>query len=394
MRLYRRADRDKDGELDAREFARVFDVEASNPFLPRLVRLFDVSGDGKLSPFEFIACLSQFTSSSRANRDAHVAFAWRLFDTNDDGSMSKAEFREALSATYFRRDDAPGQTNGGGRNGKSETSSTARVVGDGGMRRGLGLANFGGTGGLAKGLDAIMHDVDGNKDGRVTSREFSLMTLDYPHVIAPAFDLWTKLGEVGRPATRARREIEKEGNVDRLVALALKSSEARRGETLKPGPERGTSRRTKLLKVKKKTRAARDGDLGRVKTKNGDDDATAGFRLADPRSTRRGVSRAQNAETVKTHETVGAFQNVDDAVPLSRRREGTGSAFVTDPHTSRASPRVFSATEALKPPKIKIRKSSWRLPSFSSPRTPPPPKTAYELEMEAACASTDDDDET
>ena len=26
MRLYRRADRDKDGELDAREFARTFDV--------------------------------------------------------------------------------------------------------------------------------------------------------------------------------------------------------------------------------------------------------------------------------------------------------------------------------------------------------------------------------
>ena len=87
MRLYRRADRDKDGELDAREFARVFDVEASNPFLPRLVRLFDVSGDGKLSPFEFIVCLSQFTSSSRTNREAHVAFAWRLFDTNDDGSL-------------------------------------------------------------------------------------------------------------------------------------------------------------------------------------------------------------------------------------------------------------------------------------------------------------------
>ena len=331
MRLYRRADRDKDGELDAREFARTFDVEASNPFLPRLVRLFDVSGDGKLSPFEFIACLSQFPGSSRANRDALVAFAWRLFDTNDDGSMSKAEFREALSATYFRRDDAPGQTNGGGRNGKSETSSTARVVGDGGMRRGLGLANFGGTGGLAKGLDAIMHDVDGNKDGRVTSREFSLMTLDYPHVIAPAFDLWTKLGEVGRPARRARREIEKEGNGDELVALALKSSEARRGEI---GPEREVSRRKKT----KQTRAAR--------------------------------------------ETVRAFDAVDDAVPVSRRREGTSRA---------SSPRVFSAMDA-KPPKIKTT-SSWRLPSFSSPRTPPPPKTAYELEMEAACASTDEEAE-
>ena len=333
MRLYRRADRDKDGELDAREFARVFDVEASNPFLPRLVRLFDVSGDGKLSPFEFIVCLSQFTSSSRANREAHVAFAWRLFDTNDDGSMSKAEFREALSATYFRRDDAPDEKSGGGRmgkNGKTETSRR-RVVGDGGMRRGRGLANFGGTGGLAKGLDAIMHDVDGNKDGRVTVREFSLMTRDYPHVIAPAFDLWTKLGEVGRPATRARREIEKEGNVDRLVALALKSSEARRGEI---GPEREVSRRKKT----KQTRAAR--------------------------------------------ETVRAFDAVDEAVPVSRRREGTSRA---------SSPRVFSAMDA-KPPKIKTT-SSWRLPSFSSPRTPPPPKTAYELEMEAACASTDEEAE-
>jgi hypothetical protein len=45
-----------------------------------------------------------------------------------------------------------------------------------------------------------------------------------------------------------------------------------------------------------------------------------------------------------------------------------------------------------KPPKIKTT-SSWRLPSFSSPRTPPPPKTAYELEMEAACASTDEEAE-
>ena len=321
MRLYRRADRDKDGELDAREFARVFDVEASNPFLPRLVRLFDVSGDGKLSPFEFIACLSQFTSSDITNRDAHVAFAWRLFDTNDDKSMSKAEFREALSATYLRRDDAPRQplTRGGGRNRKveksetSSTSSTARVVGDGGMRRGRGLANFGGTGGLAKGLDNIMHDVDGDKDGRVTAREFSRMTRDYPHVIAPAFDLWTKLGEVGRPATRARREIEKAGNGERLAALALQSSEARRGEI---GPE------VIALNTRRVTRA--------------------------------------------------------------RRREAPSRDVESD---------VFSAYDA-KPPKIKIskiRKSSWRLPSFSSPRTPPPPKTAYELEMEAACASTDEE---
>ena len=162
MRLYRRADRDKDGELDAREFARTFDVEASNPFLDSLVRLFDVSGDGKLSPFEFVVCLSQFTNSSNVNRDAHVYFAWRLFDTDDDGSMSKPEFTEALRATYFRV--RAGDVTGDGK------KSSRRVVGDGGMRRGRGLANFGGTGGMAKGLDAIMRDVDVDKDGRVTVR--------------------------------------------------------------------------------------------------------------------------------------------------------------------------------------------------------------------------------
>jgi Ca2+-binding EF-hand superfamily protein len=205
LRLYRRADRDKDGELDAREFARTFDVEASNPFLERLVRLFDVSGDGKLSPFEFVVCLSQFTNSSNVNRDAHVYFAWRLFDTNDDGSMSKPEFTEALRATYFRV--RAGDVTGDGK------KSSRRVVGDGGMRRGRGLANFGGTGGMAKGLDAIMRDVDGDKDGRVTVREFSRMTKDYPHVIAPAFDLWTKLAQVGQPATRARAGRSRPGGM-------------------------------------------------------------------------------------------------------------------------------------------------------------------------------------
>jgi Ca2+-binding EF-hand superfamily protein len=349
LRLYRRADRDKDGELDAREFARTFDVEASNPFLERLVRLFDVSGDGKLSPFEFVVCLSQFTNSSNVNRDAHVYFAWRLFDTNDDGSMSKPEFTEALRATYFRV--RAGDVTGDGK------KSSRRVVGDGGMRRGRGLANFGGTGGMAKGLDAIMRDVDGDKDGRVTVREFSRMTKDYPHVIAPAFDLWTKLAQVGQPATRARREIEARGNVERLVALAAKSSEERRGEIgSEPGVLRGTA-------------------PGKVSEKNTNgDDAMAAFRLADPRSRRR-VAERKNPETRGTRE--GSFDAFDTpVVPVSRRRE------------RRASPTtVVSGT-----PKIKTKTSSWRLPSFSSPRTPPPPKTKYELEMEAACASTDEEE--
>ena len=87
-------------------------------------------------------------------------------------------------------------------------------------RRGRGLANFGGTGGLACASMRSCMTWTETRTG-ATAREFSLMADAVLH--GAAFDLWTKLGEVGRPATRARREIEKEGNVDRLVALALKS---------------------------------------------------------------------------------------------------------------------------------------------------------------------------
>ena len=349
MCLYRRGDQNKDGELGAREFARMFDVEASNPFLERLVALFDVSGDGMLSPLELIACLSHFTNSARTNRGEHVRFAWRLFDTNDDGSISKAEFREVLRATYFRESGGEG------------TDSNRRVIGDGGMRRGRGLANFGGTGGMAKGLDNIIRDVDGGKDGRVTVREFSRMTRDYPHVIAPAFDLWTKLGEVGRPAVRARREIEEKGNdISQLVALATESSETRRAA----GDARASTR----------------GEWARGPACRRDD-ATTTSRPADPRvntHTRRQTRRQErDAATAATAATT--------PVPVSRRR-----GVKTSP------PQYISATtdaETLANKKIpKVRtSSSWRLPSFSSPRTPPPPKTSYELEMEAACASTDEE---
>jgi hypothetical protein len=182
------------------------------------------------------------------------------------------------------------------------------------------------------------------------------MTKDYPHVIAPAFDLWTKLAQVGQPATRARREIEARGNFERLVGLAGKSSEERRGEI---GPEPGVLRGTAPGKVSEKNT-------------NGDD-AMAAFRLADPRSRRR-VAGRKNPETREG--SVDAFLSTP-VVPVSRRRL----------------PRRASPTTVVPGiPKIKTKTSSWRLPSFSSPRTPPPPKTKYELEMEAACASTDEEE--
>ena len=84
--------------VDAREFAQFFDIERSNVFLPRLVALFDVSGDGHMSLYEFVVCLAQFSVNKKQSE--HVYFAWRLFDTDDSGAMTKDEFVEALSGAF------------------------------------------------------------------------------------------------------------------------------------------------------------------------------------------------------------------------------------------------------------------------------------------------------
>ena len=100
LKLYRQADTNRDGHVDLGEFARQFDIERRNPFLPRLVQLFDLSGDGQMSVFEYVVCLSQF--GARRGRGDHIYFAWRLFDVDDDGALTKDEFVRVLKSTYMR----------------------------------------------------------------------------------------------------------------------------------------------------------------------------------------------------------------------------------------------------------------------------------------------------
>ena len=438
MCLYKRADRDKDGEVNIREFAKTFDVEIGNPFLQRLVRLFDVSGDGVLSPFEFIVCLSQFGNKGRNNE--HVYFAWRLFDLNGDGWITKNEFREVLGATYFRANDGSstvGNNPNENRKGVPQRGgqfSHRKIVGDGGMRKGRGLANFGGVGGLAKGLDGILKDVDGDKDGKISITEFKELTKKYQHVMAPAFDLWMKLAEVAAPALLLRAEIKRKGNEKKLVALAMKSSGERRVEV--KSPVVGDGRTT--------------GNMFITRNVSGASDDMAAFREADPGERNRG-GRGRTQRDADQHDydenteedarlnrfidtydayNAGAGRGIENGKTKNERSRHENeadrrrnvavrdAARLADKHRQRRyerghehrndnSKRYAPGNDDTLDSRLrtlvdeekrnaqnafrKKKSTSWRLPSFSSLKLKPPPKTEFELEMERACAFSDDE---
>lgn len=339
--LYKRADRNKDGTVDLEEFARTFDVERGNPYLPRLVALFDLSGDGEMGVFEFVVCLSQFRETGtgvRGQFDEHVYFAWRLFDTDDDGGMTKEEFKRVMGATYFRGD-------------------ADRVVGSGADRKGRGLANFGGVGGMAKGLDNIMREVDVDGDGQVTIREFARMLRKYKHMMAPAFDLWDKLSELSQPCTAMYREIKAAGNVQKLIDLAMMQSEER---------------------------AAKGGRFEDVGTRS-DPRASSPpgmsvFRAHKERSDRENVALRAADE----RDTKGYFDTDARGGYLDRRKAPRP---MPPPRVETKGRDEFAATRATRDafaPTTATRDAFGRFPP-----TPPPPKTAEELEMERAFAAFD-----
>uniref|UniRef100_A0A7S0IL12 EF-hand domain-containing protein n=2 Tax=Micromonas TaxID=38832 RepID=A0A7S0IL12_MICPS len=212
LKLYRQADTNRDGHVDLGEFARQFDIERRNPFLPRLVQLFDLSGDGQMSVFEYVVCLSQF--GARRGRGDHIYFAWRLFDVDDDGSLTKDEFVRVLKSTYMR--------GGEHRRGGEKFNTDDRV--------GRGFSNFGGVGGFAKGIDSIIRDMDADGDGAIGIEEFTRLMKKYQHFMSPAFDLWQKLEALAGPCARVYAEVRAAGMLDELIDLAMCSSDTRHGD--------------------------------------------------------------------------------------------------------------------------------------------------------------------
>jgi len=195
LKIFGRADKDGSGSIGIAEFATMFSLRTSNVFLPRLLSLFDVSGDGDIGALEFVLCLAQFFTS---NQYAHIYFAWRLFDQDDSGSMNSEEFQNILYNTM----------NYMGRNANTDAMHDRHVI--------LGRA---GARVKVKGFATLIKEADIDDNGVITIDEFKVLAAHSPHLVAPAFELWSALEQYSKPCYALKQEIMKSGRWKEVSAM-------------------------------------------------------------------------------------------------------------------------------------------------------------------------------
>jgi Ca2+-binding EF-hand superfamily protein len=195
LRIFGQADKDGSGSIGIAEFATMFGLRTSNVFLPRLLSLFDVSGDGDIGALEFVLCLAQFFTS---NQHAHIYFAWRLFDQDDSGSMNSEEFQNILYNTM----------NYMGRSANTDAMHDRHVI--------LGRA---GARVKVKGFATLIKEADIDDNGVITINEFKVLASHSPHLVAPAFELWSALEQYSKPCYALKQEIMKSGRWKEVSAM-------------------------------------------------------------------------------------------------------------------------------------------------------------------------------
>ncbi|GFR52184.1 hypothetical protein Agub_g14721 [Astrephomene gubernaculifera] len=83
----------KDGKVNISAFQSMVELGA-NPFIPRIFKLFDTSGDGSLNLEEFTQALEYF--GKLEDEEEQYKFAFRLYDTDKDGLISSDELFDVL----------------------------------------------------------------------------------------------------------------------------------------------------------------------------------------------------------------------------------------------------------------------------------------------------------
>lgn len=208
LRIFWRADKDGSGTIGLKEFAKMFQLRTQNAFLPRLLALFDVSGDGDIGALEFILCLAQFYNSSAK---AHVYFTWRLFDQDDSGSMTMEEFENILSNTLSYTGKQKGFSAGMGQHGGATPDDNLgdRIV----------MSGRAGQRVRVKGFRQIIKEADLDHNGVITLDEFQILASNATHIVAPAFELWTALELHSKPCWRVKEELKASGKLSEVQEM-------------------------------------------------------------------------------------------------------------------------------------------------------------------------------
>ena len=183
--LFKRADTDRNGKLDASELARMFNLE-DDVYLRRMVEIIDCDGNGTIDFREFVVGLAAFVLSGSFGR---VRFAFRLFDLNNDGSFSKRELLTAIRAAESRH----------------EASRDARAKRS---------ANYWGDRATPDPLERykdLIQDLDARPD-ELGYEEFTRIVTRHPRIFAPVNQMWHALRQYEDPAVKVVTHIRHSGN--------------------------------------------------------------------------------------------------------------------------------------------------------------------------------------
>ena len=183
--LFKRADADRNGKLDASELARMFNLE-DDVYLRRMVEIIDCDGNGTIDFREFVVGLAAFVLSGSFGR---VRFAFRLFDLNNDGSFSKRELLTAIRAAESRH----------------EASRDARAKRS---------ANYWGDRATPDPLERykdLIQDLDARPD-ELGYEEFTRIVTRHPRIFAPVNQMWHALRQYADPAVKVVTHIRQSGN--------------------------------------------------------------------------------------------------------------------------------------------------------------------------------------
>lgn len=87
-------DMDGSGQLDPEEFLDVPELR-NNPIVNRVISIFDINKDGKISFYEFILGLSTLTDYS-LNKMEKLNFAFKIYDQDEDGFISNGDLFKSI----------------------------------------------------------------------------------------------------------------------------------------------------------------------------------------------------------------------------------------------------------------------------------------------------------